>query len=245
MSIFKPIKNKRIYQQIIEQVRELIADGTLEPGDKLMSERAMAEKLDVSRASIREAFSVLEMLGLIESRPGEGTFITDADSNALIEPLALVLMIDQDNVFELLEIRKIIEVGNAGLAAERATDEKLKEMKEALSLMRKQRSTGEMASDADFKFHFAVAKGTGNKILVKIMHVIADLLYNSIGMNLQQMYKVEGNSEMIIQQHKNIYKNIMEKNVRGAKQAMYHHLEAAREEILWIIKESNRLKDET
>ncbi|SKA06174.1 FadR/GntR family transcriptional regulator [Selenihalanaerobacter shriftii] len=239
--LFKPIKNKRIYQQIVEQIRELIADGTLSPGDKLMSERVMAEELNVSRASIREAFSVLEMLGLIESRPGEGTFITETDPETLIEPLALILMIDQDNVFELLEIRKIIDVENAAMAASQATEEELKEMEEALESMEELVKDNQFANKADFKFHFAVAKATHNNVLVKIMQTIADLLYTSMSSHLSQLYKIKGNPEMLLKQHKKVYQQIRERNPEGARQAMYHHLEAAKEEMLRIIKQSNQV----
>jgi len=240
--MFKPIKNKRIYQQIVEQIRELITDGTLSPGDKLMSERAMAEELNVSRASIREAFSVLEMLGFIESKPGEGTFITKADPEVLIEPLALTLMIDNDNVFELYEIRKIIEVGNVGLAARRAQKEDLKKIREALELMKESIKDSGVVNDADFEFHLRIAEATNNRILVKIMNTISDLLYNSIETSLQQLYRVEGNPEMLLKQHKKVYQSIVDKNPQGAKQAMYHHLEATKEEILRIVgqhKENN------
>jgi len=234
--MFKPIQNKRIYQQIVEQIRGLIADGTLNPGDKLMSERAMAEELNVSRASIREAFSVLEMLGLIESRPGEGTFITETDPETLIEPLALILMVDKDNVFELLEIRKIIDVENAALAAKQATKEELKEIEEALKSMERLVRENNFTNKADFKFHFAIAKATHNNILVKIMQTIADLLYTSMSTHLRQLYRVEGNPQMLLKQHRKVYEHIKEGNSEGAKQAMYHHLEAAKEELLRIIK---------
>ena len=106
----KPIKTKKIYEEIVEQIKELFAQGDLKPGDKLLSEREFAERLQVSRASVREALSALEAMGLIEIKPGEGTFIRQMGVSSIIEPLALLLLMEKDQVFELFELRKILEV---------------------------------------------------------------------------------------------------------------------------------------
>jgi len=73
--MFRPVKTKKVYEEIVEQIKKLIVDGKLQPGDKLLSERELSEKLNVSRASVREAFSALEIMGVISIRPGEGSFV--------------------------------------------------------------------------------------------------------------------------------------------------------------------------
>ncbi|HLV08762.1 MAG TPA: GntR family transcriptional regulator, partial [Halanaerobiales bacterium] len=103
----KPIKNSRVYEQVIDQIKELIYSGQIKRGDKLPSERKLKEQLDVSRASIREAFSALEMIGLIESRPGEGTFIKTSSDKNVLEPLSIVLMLEENNIRDLIELRKL------------------------------------------------------------------------------------------------------------------------------------------
>src|SRR6056297_4335974 len=107
---FKQIKNNKVYEQIIEQIRELIYEGELKKGDRLPSERQLKKDLGVSRASIREAFSALEMIGLIESRPGEGTFIKERFDDNLVDPLSLVLILNENVEEELLELRRVLEV---------------------------------------------------------------------------------------------------------------------------------------
>ncbi|ADL13303.1 FadR/GntR family transcriptional regulator [Acetohalobium arabaticum] len=236
MSIFKPIKNKRIYQQIIEQIRELITDGTLEPGDKLMSERAMAEELDVSRASIREAFSVLEMLGLIESRPGEGTFIKEMKEDKVVEPLALILAGDTDNVFELIEVRKILEVESAALATKRATEEDIERIGEVIQDMEQDVKEGRLGDQADVKFHIAIVKATHNQMFTKVMYTISDLLIQAIGQSRQKLFTVEGNNEMLYKQHKKIYENIAAKKPQLARESMYNHLETTKNELEKLMK---------
>jgi len=235
MSIFKPIKNKRIYQQIVEQIRELIADGTLSPGDKLMSERAMAEELNVSRASIREAFSVLEMLGLIESRPGEGTFIKEVKEEMVLEPLALILASDVDNIFELIETRKVLEVESAALAAKRATEDDLENIKQVIDEMKEAINEGKLGDQADAKFHFAVAKATHNQMFVRVMYTISDLLIQAIGESRKQLFKLKDNNETLYEQHKQVYKEIVNNNPQKAREAMYHHLETTRKELNKLI----------
>ena len=124
--MFKPVKIKKIYEEVIEQVKKLIIDGKLQPGDKLLSERELAEKLGVSRASVREAFSALEMMGIITIRPGEGSFVRQVSYEEMLEPLSFLLQVDIDNVMQLLEVRKILEVEVATLAATRAKRKTLK-----------------------------------------------------------------------------------------------------------------------
>ncbi|SKA06151.1 FadR/GntR family transcriptional regulator [Selenihalanaerobacter shriftii] len=235
MSIFKPIKNKRIYQQIVEQIRELIVDGTLSPGDKLMSERAMAEELNVSRASIREAFSVLEMLGLIESRPGEGTFIKEVKEEKVLEPLALILASDTDNIFELIETRKILEVESASLAAKRANEDDIENIKKALDEMKDAISEGRLGDQADVKFHFAIAKATHNQMFVRIMNTISDLLIQAIGEARKKLFEVENNNETLYEQHQQIHESIVSKNPQQARESMYYHLETTRKELKKLV----------
>ena len=87
---FKPIKAKKIYEEIVEQIRLLMAGGELKPGDKLLPERELADRLQVSRASVREAIRALEMMGFVEIRPGDGTFVRDRNTDEIIQPLSHV-----------------------------------------------------------------------------------------------------------------------------------------------------------
>ena len=86
-----PIRTKRLYEEIVEQIRQLISDGKLKPGDKLLAERELADRFQVSRASVREAIRTLEMLGVIDIRPGEGTFIRETEADDIIRPLPALI----------------------------------------------------------------------------------------------------------------------------------------------------------
>ncbi|MDD2422403.1 MAG: GntR family transcriptional regulator, partial [Heliobacteriaceae bacterium] len=94
---FKPIKTRKIYEEIVEQLRALIAKGNLMPGDKLPSERELSERLGVSRASVREALTALEVMGILDVRPGDGTFVRETNQSSIIEPLAWVLAVERNS----------------------------------------------------------------------------------------------------------------------------------------------------
>src|SRR5881396_1311475 len=112
-----PIKSTRIYEEIVRQVKQMIAEGRLKSGDRLPPERDLAEKFVVSRSSVREALRALESLGLVEIRPGEGTFVREVSVESLIEPLALMMVSQRGALAELFEARRLLEPGIAALAA--------------------------------------------------------------------------------------------------------------------------------
>src|ERR687891_891705 len=105
----EPIKSTRIYEEIVRQIRQMISEGRLKSGDQLPPERDLAEKFVVSRTSVREALRALESVGLIEIRPGEGTFVREVSVDALVEPLALVLLSQRAMIEELFEARRLLE----------------------------------------------------------------------------------------------------------------------------------------
>ncbi|MFZ5754542.1 MAG: FadR/GntR family transcriptional regulator [Bacillota bacterium] len=221
---FKPIKTKKIYEEIVEQIRHLINSGNLAPGDKLLSERELSEQLKVSRASVREALSALEIMGLIEVRPGEGTFIRQTTVDSIIGPLALILSIEKDTVMELLEVRKILEVETAGLAAERGTPEEIEIMGESLKQMKLDLEQNKLGEEADHKFHFAIAVAAHNSILLRLMNTISDTMKQSLRTSRQRLYLTPGTPERLYKEHKGIYDAIAASNPRLARERMYDHL---------------------
>lgn len=132
--MFKKLKTKKVYMKIVEQIQDLIKEGKLKLGDKLSPEHILAEKFGTSRPSVREALSALEILGVIESRGGKGNFIKGNLDSPLYEQRFRELQ-EEESPFELLEARKAVETEIAGLAAEKATPEDIREIEEALDRM--------------------------------------------------------------------------------------------------------------
>ncbi len=118
---FQPIKTKKIWEEIVEQLKTMITNGELEPGDKLPSERDMSESMGVSRASVREALITLEAIGILEIKPGEGTFVRQTSDAETFAPLAMVLALERNPGAQMMEVRRVLETEMAALAAERAS----------------------------------------------------------------------------------------------------------------------------
>ncbi len=234
--MFKPIKTKRVYAEIVDQIQGLINEGTLKPGDKLISERELAEKLEVSRASIREAYSALESMGILESRAGGGTFIRAVSSEDIIKPLALLLMMDKESNFDIMEVRKILEAESAYIAAERAGEENILKMKEHLEGMEEDIREGKIGEVSDVNFHFAIAESTQNTIFVRLMSTISDLVMHSMKKSRETMYFKPGNDDKLFKQHKAIFEAIAARDSKLARKNMCEHLDFVSDEIFSIEK---------
>ncbi|MFW5789866.1 MAG: FadR/GntR family transcriptional regulator [Bacillota bacterium] len=221
---FEPIKTEKVYEKVIEQIKTMIYDGELRRGDKLPSERALKKQLGVSRASIREAFSALEMIGLIESSPGKGTFIKEQADKNLLEPLSLVLLLEDDVAAELLEVRKVIETDCVRLAANRIDEQELDFLRNVLKKMKSKSGFEDESIELDRDFHYSVARGAQNKVLFYLMTSIMDALDFHIKYTRTKLVsKKETMNEFTIQ-HENIFKAIEHRDPKRAIEEMNNHL---------------------
>ncbi|MEG6616066.1 FadR/GntR family transcriptional regulator [Peptococcaceae bacterium 1198_IL3148] len=221
---FRPIRTKKIYEEIIEQIKTMIAEGKLRPGDKLISEREMAEKMQVGRSAVREAFRALEAMKIIKIKPGEGTYIREASSEHIIEALSLVLSAEQDTAKELMELRIILEVQSAGLAAKRRKESDLAVMKRALHQMELDVKNGEYGEKADFAFHYAIAKATKNTMVLRLMANISDTMSNVMHTARVELFRDPSRPQQLLDEHWSIYQAIADSNQQLAQKSMYDHL---------------------
>lgn len=228
----KPIKTKRIYEEIIEQIRILVTEGHLQPGDRLPSERDLAGQLNVSRASVREALSALEMMGLLEIRSGEGTFIKKIDIDSVVTPLTWVLSMEKDTVLELLEVRKMIEGQAVALATRRAKPEDLRELEDALQAMYVDLQTGQLGEDADHRFHYAIAKASQNKILLRLMNAISDTMHQTLKASRIRLYEGQDAPERLFREHSLVFDAILKQDSERARHVMLDHLDGVEDRLL-------------
>ena len=222
--MLKPIKTRKIYEQIVDQIGQLVAGGQLKPGDRLPSERELVERFQVSRASIREAISALEMMGLIEVRSGEGTYIREVNIDSVVAPLAWMLFIEKDSDLELYEARKVLEVQAAGLAAERAEEDEISDMFKALEIMRIDLQKQLLGEEADHHFHYAIAKATHNKILFRLMNTISDTMQKTLKSSRSKLYEDTSSPERLYHEHLLIYEAIKNHDAESAQKLMLAHL---------------------
>jgi len=217
-----PIKSTRIYEEIVRQVRALISEGRLKSGDQLPPERDLAAQFKVSRTSVREALRTLESLGLIEIRPGEGTFVREVSIESLIEPLAHMILSQREAVGELFEARRLLEPAIAGLAAGRATQEDLQEMERILEEQAKEVAAGLTGLAQDAAFHASIAASVRNRAITRIVNALMDLLTQSREESLQ----TPGRPTRSHQDHRRILDAIRRRDAAGAQRAMLDHLNA-------------------
>lgn len=169
-----PIRRERIHESIVAQIQERLERAELKPGDQLPSERVLAEQFRVSRASVREALRSLELLGVTESRPGGGTFIRQASPDALLRPLTALAR--AHDLREILEVRELLEPALAALAAERATSADIDGLREVLTQQEEKVRRGESFVEEDTRFHYLVAQAAKNELVLRMLHVIMDVL---------------------------------------------------------------------
>ncbi len=236
---FTPIKTRRLYEEIVEQIKQLLSDGKLKPGDKLLAEREMAEQFQVSRASVREAIRTLEMLGIIDIRPGEGTFIRDTETDNIIRPLAMFLAVERSSLLDMFEMRRIFETATAGLAAQRATQEELDQIEAMLENMRDRLNVQDPAKGEEFDaaFHYAVAEATHNSLLTKLFKTVSEEFAKANSVARRQLYQTGAeNAQKIIDQHTEILDAIRARSAETASKAMHAHLVFAEAQLRkWIV----------
>ena len=215
-----PIKSTRIYEEIVRQVKQLIAEGRLKSGDQLPPERDLAEKFVVSRTSVREALRALESLGFVEIRPGEGTFVREMSVDSLVGPLALVMTAQREAIGELFEARRVLEPAIASLAASRATPEEVQEMKRILDDQANEIGDGKTGLAQDAAFHEAIGTAAHNRAITRIVHALMDLLTQS----REESLNTPGRPTRSHQDHLRILQAIERRDGAAAHQAMLDHV---------------------
>ncbi len=219
----KPIRPKRISDQVFDQLRALIFRGDYQPGQKIMTERELAEALNVSRNSVREAINKLVTLRFLEQRQGQGTFVRPIDEAVQI-PLATVMETQDASLIDLLEMRMGIECTAASLAAQRIDADELEAIEKAITEMEHDISSGGLGTEGDLAFHMAIAAATKNPLQIYIMKNVSDFLHMGIRENLLHLYQVPENITTIIEQHKAIFDAIRRRDPEEAYNAMRNHI---------------------
>lgn len=218
--MLEPIKNSKIYENIVEQIKKMVMQGRLKTGDRLPSERELAENLKVSRTSVREALRILESIGLIDCRSGEGNFIKDVNIDSLANSVVLGIPFQKGTSLELFEARKIIEPGIVRLAAERVTDEDILNMESILERQKSLVEEGKSICDIDDEFHRSIAEASRNKMVVKIINTLIELEAET---NESSM-KIKERPRQSLKSHANIVKYLKTGEKEKARKAMLTHL---------------------
>lgn len=222
--MFTPVKNQKVYEVVIEQIKEMIKTGKLKKGDKLPPERELVEELKVSRASIREALRALEILGLVESRHGDGNFIKKSFEDSLLEPVSLMFMLEESSPKDILELRMVLETETAMLAAERIDANTLERIKFIIDKF-KANTDERLNTELDVEFHHKIAQASKNLLLVNILSATSVLIDTFISDARYKIMKDENNKEKLVKQHESIYEALLKRDAVMAAEEMKKHLE--------------------
>jgi GntR family transcriptional repressor for pyruvate dehydrogenase complex len=218
--MLEKVKKTQTYEIVVDRIKTEIEKGAWKPGTSLPSERILAEQLGVSRPSVREALRVLEVMGYVEIKPGQGIFAKEPDQNEKSSRALLSMLEQDDNVLEVLEIREIFEPQIAFLAAESATERDIEVMEEIIKRMDEHLKAGESTVNDNIDFHLAIARTVNNKVLYQVQKILLKASKDAV----TRYYEVPGRDNRSIIGHKEILKAIKDHNAEIAKQLMFDHL---------------------
>jgi GntR family transcriptional regulator, transcriptional repressor for pyruvate dehydrogenase complex len=218
---------ERLYEQVADYIEELVSSGQLRPGDKLPPERELAETLRVARGVVREAVKVLAARGLVTVKPGLGTYISEVSADAISDHLDRYFRLGNQSHSDLIELRQILEVEFAALAAQRAQPEDLHGMRTAIAEMDRNIDRAQPYIDADQAFHLAVARAARNEMFPLLIEAVAGYLEASRLM----IFKVPGAPQRGQDWHRRLVAVIEQRDAAGARQAMRQHMIQVAEDV--------------
>lgn len=227
---FKQIRQKKVSDQVLDQIRDMIRSGRISPDEKLMPERDLAQLLRVSRSSVREALLKLEIMGLIEMRHGEGTFIRSV-AEAELNPVFEAFLKDRDAVLDLMELRSVLEVWSARTAAARATPRQISRLRQCLENMQQAGQSGKVGYELNLEFHRLISLAAHNTLLVHVMNIFAGWFQQVTAGVYQKLYGDPELKDILFRQHKEIVDAIADRDEEGAARAMIRHLAYARQRL--------------
>lgn len=219
----------------------MVISSGLSPGDRLPPERELCVRLGVSRTVVREALNLLEARGLISIEHGRGAVVSGGDVGAVRDTLGLLLRVQPGTLRELLEMRRVLEVEIAGLAAGRATVQDIEEMGAQIEKMRESIDAPEGYVDADVEFHAAMARSVRNGVLLTMLDPIVDLLRASRRVSAAR----PGNARRALGEHEEILRRVEAGDAAGAREAMRGHLANTAKDIEEALEEGAEGLQET
>jgi GntR family transcriptional repressor for pyruvate dehydrogenase complex len=223
--MYTPVQATKVFAQIAEQIEQQILRGDLQSGDRLPTERELAEQFHASRTAVREAMKTLAQKGLVDMRPGRGTIVIDGTSQALGASFGLMMRVGQhDRGQDLVEVREILEPEIAALAAARATETDISELRAAVAVMDLHLEDANAFITADNHFHRVLARATQNALILILIEPIMVLLAEQ----RKQIFTVAGGSQRGQVHHKELLDAIACHDPEAARAAMHAHLRQVR-----------------
>jgi GntR family transcriptional regulator, transcriptional repressor for pyruvate dehydrogenase complex len=232
-----PLARTTLTASAFEQLISYVVTGTWKAGDRIPPERELCQQLGIARTSLREALKAMELIGMLDSRVGDGTFVCPR-SEFLSRPLLWAFTgTDRAELRDIMEAREFLEQDLAGLAAERATEAEIEAIAEALNKMRKSIAEGQSTLDSDMEFHLAVARAAHNEVLRNAVQLLRNLLRQWLVLKLL----IPQVPAQVLKQHEAIYRAIRAGDSEAARKAMWAHLEETAHLVTQVVQKSRRM----
>ncbi|MDZ5650334.1 FCD domain-containing protein [Nitrospirillum sp. BR 11828] len=238
------IRPAKLADTIAEHLEQLIVEGSLRPGEKLLPERELAVRFNVSRPSLREALEKLEQRGLLQSGRGGATFVAPLLGPTFTEPLHAVLAARPETTLDYLEFRTEVEGAAAYYAALRATDVDRAQIQSRFEAMEAAHGldVAKEEADADADFHLAVYEATHNVVILHIMRALSEMLRQDVFFNRAKLYQRTGVRQLLLSQHRALYDAIMKGDPASARAAAEAHINFIRDALVEISRADARLE---
>ncbi|MEL7464441.1 MAG: FCD domain-containing protein [Pseudomonadota bacterium] len=224
---FKPISAEKVSSAVLRQIETLILQGVLRPGARLPAERELANRLDVSRPTVREALAGLEEKGLIAVRPGGGAFVAEVLGSAFAPPLIELFASHDAALFDYIEFRRDLEGLAASRAALRATEADRDVIKSVFARMRaaheEKKPDAEAEIDADF--HMAIFEAAHNVVMLHMARSLYELLRRGVFYNRRATYAEQDSRDQLLAQHEAIHDAVLSGEADAARRAVEAHMD--------------------
>lgn len=226
---FAPISRaKTLVERANEQLEALIVEGSLSPGEPLPPERKLGEMLGVSRTVVREAVRLLTARGLLEVRSGSGTFVRALGASIIHDSVALLLRAKRLSAEQIYEVRRVLEITVAGLAAERASAEEIVALEAEVAALQHSHAPAAEYAQHDFKFHIRLAESTHNALFLALVNSVSAVTIRT----MQQMYAAADYQKappwrVTLVEHSAVLERIRQRDAEGARRAMAEHMDQA------------------
>ena len=234
---FGTFKKSAISEDITARLLTMIKEGELKPGAKLPPERELAEIMQVSRPSLREALRALSIMNIIEIRQGDGTYVTSLEPELLVEHLDFIFSLSDNTIVELFKARRIVEVGLAAMAAEQITDEEITKLEICLAHAIENVDNHTAFLQADVELHEAIIDAARNPFLKRFMASI----YHLGRASRSRTVEIPGVVNQVVEDHQTIVAAMKARDPEKARQAMLQHLNNVETRLLQLAKEDQEL----
>lgn len=218
------IKKRKLYEEVILGIEEMLKSNNLQPGDRLPSEKELSLYFGVSKTAVREALSALQTAGLVEVKHGSGIYVRNVNDK-LTNPLTMKLLTNRDNLLQILELRKGLESEGVFLAALRADETDIAKIKSCLIIMAEEIDRGENASAGDFRFHCALMEATHNQAYSNVYDTIAGIFNEGMYSCHEYFSLHQGPRLVVLEEHRLIYDAIKKRQPEKARDMMRTHLD--------------------